>query len=338
MVDAATQQTVETAPAIPQLLTALTRLIAVPVEFHERRIGRNRFAQIIGQAIDVVDTLVEHGFPHEICGRSQTFEYYDAVNLALHARLECSIPETAESVMLRYADAPPDTWVGSARWHVGWKIAAAAGSDVEIQLPDASVWGGVNRSLEIDGVPAPPGGVVRVSGGDDVLVTADVSTLGQAMTVRSPQVRGWYDRVFGELADGELTYQWMPGRLQRDPESFLSLGTLDCVAASLLIARWADAAGMEARTRRGIVLGLMGVEHTWVEVRDIDGHFKPLDPIFAHLVSRKRSDAREFTEFCAGSLPNRFLSFRIAADKSIVRSSDESVTVAVSASRVPEDQ
>ncbi|MFE3029683.1 hypothetical protein [Nocardia tengchongensis] len=338
MVDAATFRAAETVPAIPQLLTALTQLIPVAVEFQERRIDRNRFAQIIGHDTAVVDALVEHGFPHEICDRSQTFEYCDAVNLALHARLGCSIPETAESVMLRYAGAPSATWVGPARWRVGWKITAARGSELEIRMPDASVWGGANLSLEVDGVPGPPGGAVRAAGGTDVLVAAEVRTQGQAMTVRSPLVRGWYDRVLADLAEGALVYQWMPARLQRDPEAFLSRGTLDCVATSLLIARWAAAAGVEARTRRGVVLGLMGVEHTWTEVRDIDGHFKPLDPIFAHLVSRKGADAGEFTEFCAGSVPNRFLPFRIAAAEPIVKSSDESMTVAVSATRVSEDR
>lgn len=57
------------------------------------------------------------------------------------------------------------------------------------------------------------------------------------------------------------------------------------------------------------MLGMVCVDHSWAEFQDTDGRWRPLDPVFALLGGADLAGVRaaEFREFCAGSVPGRYL-------------------------------
>ena len=271
----------------------------VPAAYAQPGLDRLEACRVLGYELRAIDWSREVDWLCEMLPATGTpdgdrYEYHDVANLALAARTGRSMPEQAESMVLRFARNDPASWTGPRRWRVQltWTCSApdCPGGDWALPTP----------------APEPPDRLLswQVEGRT---VTGEVELHGRAGGLGEAAGR-LYDDTLARLRDGDLAYQWMPEAMRWTLDAALANRSMDCVSTSLLLEREAAAAGLRTRVRRGLLLGPVTIEHVWVEV-DQDGAWAPLDPVLAFLdrrVNPRRADGG-LTAFCRGSLVNRLL-------------------------------
>lgn len=276
----------------------------VPAAYARPEVDRLEACRILGYELRAIDWSREVDWLCEILPATSTeagelYEYNDVANLALAARTGRSMPEQAESMVLRFARNDPATWSGERRWRVQLRWTCSAPEcpggpwtlpTPELEPPDRLV----SWDAEEQGRSVTVAGEVRLHGSTGAL---------------EEQAGQLYDRTLARLRSGELAYQWMPEPMRWTLDAALANRSMDCVSTSLLLEREAAAAGLRTRVRRGLLLGPVTIEHVWAEVRQ-DGRWLPLDPVLAVLdrrVNGRRAGAGDLAAFCRGSLVNRLL-------------------------------
>jgi hypothetical protein len=153
-------------------------------------------------------------------------------------------------------------------------------------------------------------GRLRLDGPGPLSFSAQVATRGRIMTLKSPVLRGIVDDF---LAAG---YRWVrvPEQLQWDHERMMAAGVAPCISASLFLAQEFEKAGYRAFARRGWLLGILDLAHSWVEVTDDDGVVKPVDPICRWLSQYTDRPDPELAAAAIGSWINRQLPAALPAD------------------------
>jgi hypothetical protein len=303
-------------------IDAVRTLVPTPEAYRAPALPDEAALKLLGCDDTVLELLVAHGLPALQTVEGRRFDYHDLANVAIYSQSGCSVPEVGQRMLMRYASATPEEWLKQRTLTLTWELRCGAphcgGGTWRARIPQPELFGGQRG-------PAEPGNGAQIV--DELFVVADgVSTLtvalpvllrGRPATVRSPIIRSIYGRLLNDLTEGRVRYQWLPGALRTDPAAALANGTLDCVAAALLLASRLEAAGVSARTRQGSVLGLVSVDHAWTEALDDDGSWKVLDPIFALLGQRTADAHPEFGGFCEGSVPSRFLPWDVAAGQPV---------------------
>ena len=319
-------------PALRPWLSALRALVPMPERHRELRVGRDEARALLGCRDELLDQLAAAGLAHSGSGAELRFDYHDLANTALYSGATTSVPLAGQRMMLRFAAGDPDTWTPPRHWTLDWRLRCrdprCPGGTWRIALPTPEVFGGRLDALELvtpQGEAlervAPQGeqsavredGALVVEHAASVRLTGRVTTSGWRAPLLSAAARRHFDALVGELRDGPYRFQWMHPRLRTDPAETRRLGIMDCTVCSLELRRRAEADGLTARTRRGRYLGVLDAEHAWCEVLDEDGVFKPVDPVFAVLSERHRPPHEEFSDFCAGSVPSRFLPWSVPA-------------------------
>jgi heptaprenyl diphosphate synthase len=275
----------------------------VPAGYARPAVDRLEACRILGYELRAIDWSSEVDWLCELLPTASTdhgerYEYYDVANLALAARTGRSMPEQAESMVLRFARNDPATWSGPRRWRVQLMWTCTA--------PDCpgGPWTLPTPELE------PPDRLLCWETGDrarTVTVAGEVELHGGTGELGDAAGR-LYDETLARLRDGDLAYQWMPEPMRWSLDAALANRSMDCVSTSLLLERKAAAAGLRTRVRRGLLLGPVTIEHVWAEVHQ-DGRWLPLDPILAFLdrrINGRRAHA-DLATFCRGSLVNRLL-------------------------------
>lgn len=287
----------------PAWLAALARLRRVPDAYYRATLGAAEAAKQLGTDVGTVLALVEAGLPAEQADDGPRLDYHDVANLGLAAQLGRSLAELAEGRMLRMAAGPREGWLKERTWRI--RLGAPCEADgCAGELPAApapELFGGTL----LDFTPSPDAGHEAI---------ATVVTRGELAEPRTAAVREVYDELLAGLDDGAYQFGWLPHRLRAVPATAAAYGMADCQVAAWIMERRAREAGLEARTRKGYVLGMVGVEHAWTEVRE-DGRWLPLDPVLAFLARRHRASNPEFTDFCRGSVHNRLLAWPAAAEE-----------------------
>jgi transglutaminase-like putative cysteine protease len=250
--------------------------------------------------------------------RGPLYEYVDLVNAVTFSGSGRTYPELAFRFQVKFATEPERSWYEQRTWRLAVHTPA-----------DGSGGTGPYRFAPLD--PDAPGVVVHeavrehASGGESghelgyelvreqaedgfaVTVTLD----GARLPVHDSLALAAWAAQQGEFARGEVTYQTVAEPLRTDAERAWELGMADCVVASKVLAARLRAAGLEARARRGYLLGLVGSEHAWCELYE-DGRWRPLDPVFAFATSGLGTDPRfldlpAFARACRGGRFNRLV-------------------------------
>lgn len=304
-------------PALRPWLSALRDLVPMPDRHRELRVGRDEARALLGCRDELLDQLAAAGLAHAGTGAGLRFDYHDLANTALYSGATTSVPLAGQRMMLRFAAGTPDTWTPPRHWTLDWRLRCrdprCLGGSWRIALPTPEVFGGALDALECEAPAEREDGVLVVRGVASVRLTGRVTTSGWRAPLLSAAARRHFDALVGELRDGPYRFQWMHPRLRTDPAETARLKIMDCTVCSLELRRRAEADGLTARTRRGRYLGVLDAEHAWCEVLDEDGVFKPVDPVFAVLSERHRPPHEEFSDFCAGSVPSRFLPWSVPA-------------------------
>lgn len=277
-------------------LAALDRLVRVPEPYRRAELDAARARRLLGCTDEVLADLTAAGLSCRDPDGTARFDYVDLMNLGLLSGTGCSLPELSERQCMRIAAGPPQAWLPERTWRL--RLEARCGVDESCPAPID-----VHRPA---GVASDCRNWQVTTTGSGVTVDATVTTTGAAGSVHTSAVRDMFTELVGGLTSGGYTYAWLPRQLGLDVDSALANRTLDCVATSLLLDRWCRQAGVPVRTRTGFLIGMVGVEHAWLEVHE-DGRWLPVDPLLAYLASRHPTSHPAFAEFCLGSRSNRVL-------------------------------
>ncbi|MFE0420076.1 hypothetical protein [Streptomyces tendae] len=298
-------------------LQALRDLVPMPENYRRFEVDRAGALALLGCRAPVLDALVAAEIPHTGSGDAVLFDYNDLANVALYSGAVTSVPLAGQRMMIRYASSAPDTWAAPRSWDVEWQLRCrnpeCPGGQWRVALPTPEVFGGRTDELHCDQESVTENGVLTVVDSPAVRLTGRISTVGRRTPLRSAVARRLFDDTLAELLDGRCRFQWMPTLLHLDRAAVEGTRIMDCTVCALRLQRQARAEGLTVRTRRGRFLGILDAEHSWLEVLDEDDVWKPIDPIIAFLSLRHRRAREGFTDFCAGSVPSRFLPWTVAA-------------------------
>jgi hypothetical protein len=305
------------APAVvsESLVQAVGRFTVSPADIARYDTDVATAATSLRTEPDRILQLAAAGLPYvEDPVQGPLFDYDDLTNVGFFCGTGQTTPELGLRFLMRFAVSPASTWYASRTWRVTVRPVArittgeAGGPDprITVRVPDLTATG---VELVDDGSAA------GVALGDDGSRPASyevvVRLTGARQTVRDSRVRPVWEEIVVALADGSVRYQTVPEKLRADPERAWAMGIADCVVASRMLAARLRDIGLDARVRRGYLLGLFGSDHSWCELYE-DGVAKPMDPVFAHFArvgdkAKAIATSPEFAQACFGSRFNRLM-------------------------------
>lgn len=230
------------------------------------------------------------------------FDFTDVVNAALQSGTGRTLPELARRLVMRFAAGDAETWFAPLEWTfaVQW---AASDETFTVAVPDLEAPGVVAVDDPAAEVPAP----VTPTGYQPDPYQVRVRLAGERFAVTDRRVRAAFDEVLWAFESGTVRYQAVSEALRGDYQRAWAMGAADCVVAGQVLTDRVRAAGVEARSRRGYLLGVVATDHVSCEVL-LDGQWRCLDPVFALLGGEHGRDrGAEFREACVGSRFNRLL-------------------------------
>jgi hypothetical protein len=297
-------------------LLALGRVVLTESVDRDTIMPRRRAIEWLGCSPSVFDALVAAGLPSVAFDPSTgepSYDFYDVVNVGLAAGRGTSLGELSQRSLLRYTASDPTSWLAPRAWSVLLTYRCGSEEASGRHGCDDRAWDVAHPEL----LPF-EGRLSRVLTEVDPAVNAvhvqvRCSLQGSRRTVVSDHVRDAYMEVLDALVSGRRRYQWLPHKLRHDPERARALGVADCLVVSGELTQRLLSDGFEARTRTVTALGLTGIDHSLAEVRDTDGQWKVLDPVFAHIGAAMPRTRPEYADFCCGSVSNRVLPWKTSA-------------------------
>ncbi|MEU6862244.1 hypothetical protein ABZ924_03030 [Streptomyces sp. NPDC046876] len=288
---------------------AVGAFVTVPAAVARYTTGADAAARLLRMTGAQLEELAAAGLPHVAGSGGPLFDYVDLVNANTFSGSGLSVPELAMRFLIRFARGAGPSWYEPRDWLVTVTEPAPPDGDgaavrFTVRRPDLTA-PGVER---LDAPGTEPSGAGAGDGGGYRLA---VRLTGAAQTVRDPRAVKHWDGLLHELYRGTVTYQTVPEELRSDHERGWNLGMADCIVASKVLADRLRGEGLQARARRGYLLGLLGSDHAWCELYE-DGVWKTLDPVFAFGAGGGRGEERfvdipAFAAACLGSRFNRLL-------------------------------
>jgi hypothetical protein len=268
-------------------------------QWGDPQIDRERACRLLQCTAEGLEELVARGLPRQGQGERERFGYCDVMNAGLYSGSGRSVAEIAERYIARTGEAGAEAWREPRHWclTLQWTCDGDCRRGPEPTLPEPG-----GRVLRTEGWTYGD----RGDGADGWLL--DVDLAGTEEAVAAETLRGIYERHLGEMRGGTLRYQYLPPGLRGDAAAARRLGVVDCATTALMLQEACVAVGIPNRVRLGYLLGIVSIEHAWLEALD-EGVWKPLDPVLAALVERSAAaDVGEGpAEFCLGSAPNSLL-------------------------------
>jgi hypothetical protein len=269
--------------------TALGLLYAVPDPHRQATIDRREALEILHCDPDTLTALVEAGLPADGDGRGEgpLFDRHDLINLALNTGTGQTGPERALRYALRWMNEDPRSWQNPLDWTFDIELSCpdpegctAAGQWTHARLmPERS--GGAITEWTAEPAERTDGDQLLFTGPGPVRLAGRMRTVGRLMELKSPQLRS----ITQDFVDAGYRWARLPKGVQADYRTVMANGYAPCVTASMFLAEQYRAAGYQAVTRSGWILGMLDLGHAWVEVIDDDGEEKAVDAVF-HLLAR----------------------------------------------------
>lgn len=277
---------------------ALEGLRTVPAQYRKPTLSLRAAARELGCGQELLESLVGAGMPALDTSDGLRFDYHDVMNLGLRAGAGRSTAELGERQCIRrMASGSPASWAEERTWHLRLSASCDGAGCPEprpaVLSPAPHLLGGsIDQQTEM-------------ASGEQQLT---VLTMGSRKQPRRPTVLAIFNDMLSALRSGRYQYGWVPRELSADYPASVAHGLVNCVVAADLMRDWAVSAGLQARARKGLLLGVVSVEHSWVEVLD-DDQWVVLDPVLAFLATRHPGCQPEYTDFCRGSIHHRMLAW-----------------------------
>ena len=289
---------------VDDLAPALERFTSMPPAFATYEVDADATARALRCTAADVLQLCDKGLAHARTASGPLFDPFDVMNLGRFSGTGTTVPELVARALLRFSSRPPDAWLGPKRWEITVTIppAVGAGRACTVRLPDYTSAGIVQS-----GETAWPRSATRTRSG----YTVDVTVEGNYDPVRDRRAREVYDEVFADLRSGAVNYQAVSESMRSSHWTAWRSGIADCMVTSRVLADRLRDAGVQARARRGFLLGLVGSEHAWCEAYE-DGRWKTIEVTLAAmptgLTTGRRSAAHDvFSSYGLGGRLNRCL-------------------------------
>lgn len=303
-------------------LDSLTQLIPTPSGFREETIDRRTTLEMLRCEETVIDALVENGLPCSGAAGDERFDRWDLFNVALYSRSRRSIPELSALVVARAAAEKPPTWVERREVRLTLSLrcthpdGCADRPEWLVRPPEPERFGGSitpwRASTSLDATTA-VGTVTHAR--TAIELGATVVTSGSQATVNAAQVRALY----WEIVHG-MRFQVLPHALALQTDRIADHGAVDCTAVAMLLGARCEQAGLETRVVKGLLLTMLGIDnHAWLEVKDDDGEWKPIDCSLAMISLGSAIPNPAFAQFCLGSRFNRVLPFACPPEEPIIQ-------------------
>lgn len=310
------------APVSDTWLKALDGLYMVPEGYREENIKRTRALELLRCGESVLDQLIEAGLVCSGARGDEVFDRHDLMNLATYSGAGSSVPERSLRFSLRWMSNPPESWFRPAEWTFTVECSCRKaiddrpGSGWTVANPAPSLLDGRVRNLSVRPRDALVGDAdIACRSGGVLDVEALIEVRGRPGELRAPVLRDLVDEFI------QSGYRWvrLPESLQVHSEVLHRHGVATCISASLHLADRFRASGFEARTRRGWLLGMLDLPHSWLEVIDSDGRSKVVDPAFILLAQHAENPHPGFVKACVGSWFNKVLPTHHEADQPVVQ-------------------
>lgn len=299
-------------------LDSLAQLIPTPPEFREETIDRKTAVEMLRCSERVIDTLVENGLECSGEAGEERFDRCDLFNVALYSRSRRSIPELSALVVARAAAEKPQTWTErrAVRLTLNLRCTHPSGSCAAdpwwlVRSPQPERFGGsitswrASAPLEVATSHKDSPGGVTAHAHTQLELGATVATRGADRPIRSAVVRSH----FWEIVHG-MRFQVLPHALAIQTDRIAHHGAVDCTAVARLLGERCEKAGLETRVEKGLLLTMLGIDnHAWLEVKDEDRKWKPIDCSLAMISLGSPMPNPAFAQFCLGSQFNRVLPF-----------------------------
>ncbi|WP_375489115.1 transglutaminase domain-containing protein [uncultured Mycobacterium sp.] len=290
---------------IAHLVRALERFKCMPTRWAAYDMDPHAAANMLRCTPDEVLSLTEYGLSSSQTADGPCFDYFDVMNVGRYSSSGMTVPERNATTLLRFSRQPSSTWLGPQRWKL------------KVHLPDAGRFGSCTVRIPdftsagvtyFDGsIQWPTDDRVERSGG----YVIDVGIDGVYDPVASPVVQDIYEDILHQLRSGEIIHQAISEPLRAEHWLAWRMGIADCMVISRVMADRLRGAGVQARARRGFILGLVGSDHAWCEVHE-DGRWKTIDVGLAAMPTglsggRRLPSHDEFASHCLGGRFNRLL-------------------------------
>ncbi|MET9764382.1 hypothetical protein ABZ016_35875 [Streptomyces sp. NPDC006372] len=310
-------------------LNGLAGIVPTPDEYVRFDVDREAALGILRCSKDVLDLLVREGLRQRTVGGRMLFDDSDIRNVATNSGLGTSVPELVQRYVFRFVTGDPSGWISPQTWTVRNLAACLESPDCAGDWAFAPLvceqFGGRARDTRtVVGAEAAAGGESVDGRVPLARFDATVHLTGEVRRIRDPLVREAFRESLDEMLTGRLRYQAMPTALRNDPAAARANGTVNCISVSLHLQQVFTEAGIRSRTRKGYVVGMLGSEHSWVEVLE-DGLWKVVDPVYA-LLGLQQGAPEDYVEFCLGSILNRLIPCDGPADAETVRHQHQGAT------------
>jgi hypothetical protein len=286
---------------------SLAGLYAVPAPHRVADIDRAQALEMLRCGPRILDELVASGLSHSDGPQGTMFDRHDLINLALHSGSGQSMPERAVRYALRWMREDPQTWASPLEWTFDIELSCPRHEDCAGEFRHTRLMPEVNGGELRDWTCERP---MRLDEHELTMLAPGrarwhgrLRTVGRLMELRSPQLRA----ITQDFLDAEYRWARLPKAVQADYQTVMAHGVAPCVTASLFLEREYRAAGYEARSRSGWILGMLDLVHAWVEVLDDDGTVKSVDVVFDRLSRHAEAAHPALARTALGSRVNRVL-------------------------------
>lgn len=268
-----------------RLVDALPAVVPTPPEYRVW-IDGTRALEILRCSPGDLEELVHAGLACEE-GR---YDKYDVRNVGLFSGSGRTRPELEMIFFGKVLRSSQADWVSTQRYTITASAQCPRGSDCPssewtapgLALPDAH-W------TEED---------VRTGKAE---WRGEVELSGQHATVQDPRILNAWTDLFAQY-----TFQFTPGRLALDVTRTRERRSGDCDALCRVLMQDLLGLGISTELQPGYIFSSARLRrHTWLEIIDIDGQSKVLDPSMAFLADRFFTP--DYKEFCCGSSLNRVI-------------------------------
>lgn len=263
-------------------------------QFGDELVDRSRAMSLLRCDDQALDRLIADGLPSLTHDGSPRFGYCDVMNAGLYHGSRFTVAAIAERYLVQFCRQDVRTWAAPRRWSLSVQVTCPQGCRADdrgrLPVPDTGCLLDPADSWAADG------------DGPAARWRLQVRSIGRPGSVTSPIVRDIYRGALDDLETHQVRYQYLPRALRRDAAAARSMGVGDCLSVAMSLHDACTEVGVPSRLRRGYLLGLMPIEHIWLDAQDDDGAFKPLDPVLAALAKRSAA-AGEADEFFIGSTP-----------------------------------